>query len=249
MTREKITVEIKAPLATITLNRPEKLNAIDSEMLHALEAAAIRLEGSDEVRAVLLTGAGERAFCVGADLKEWSSLGPVEMWRAWVPLGHRVFGRIAALRQPVIAVINGYALGGGLELAMAADLRLVSEKAELGMPEATIGTAPGWNGSWRLVSLVGPARAKQLVLTGSHIDADTAERWGLVNEVVADESLMQRALEIADRICCHPAPSMQVVKQLIDAACSHSMTSSEALAGAFLMAQSSGESNSQGAPR
>lgn len=244
----KVSVEIEGPVATVTLDRPEKLNALDPEMLRGLEDAAARLEVSDRVRAIVLTGAGGRAFCVGADTKAWAALEPAEMWRRWVPLGHRVFGRLAALRQPVVAAINGYALGGGLELAMAADLRLASEGAEVGMPEATIGTAPGWGGSRRLVSLVGPARAKQMVLTGERVSAKTAERWGLVNEVVPDGFLERRALEVAGRISSHPAPSVQVAKQLIDAAAAtqHSMAVSEALAGAFLAAQSAKESDAEG---
>jgi enoyl-CoA hydratase len=246
---DKILVQIEARVATIKLNRPEKLNAIDSEMLDGLEAAAARIDGSDEVRAVVLAGAGERAFSVGADIKAWSSLEPLEMWRWWVRVGHRVFARLASLRQPLIAAIDGYALGGGLELAMAADLRLASERAELGMPEATIGTAPGWNGSQRLVSLVGPARAKQLVLTGARIDAKTAERWGLVNKVVSDGSLMEHAQRLAGEISSHPPLSVQVGKQLIDAAISHSVASSEALAGSLLATHGEGQAYSRGSRR
>jgi enoyl-CoA hydratase len=239
---DKILAEVEAPIAVVTLNRPQKLNALDPEMLDGLETVAARLEDSAEVRAVVLTGAGERAFSVGADIGAWSSLEPLEMWRWWIRTGHRVFERLASLRQPVIAAIDGFALGGGLELAMAADLRLASERSELGMPEATIGTIPGWAGTQRLPSLVGAARAKQLVLTGARIDAAAAERWGLVNEVAPDGSLMERAMTLAGEIASHPPLSVQVGKQLIDAADGQrTATASEALAGALLASHKNGE--------
>src|SRR4029079_5150837 len=122
-------------IATITLNRPEKLNAIDSAMLAQLDAIAGEIERRDDLRVVLLTGAGERAFSVGADINAWSALAPLDMWRRWVREGHRVFARLARLRQPLIAALNGYAFGGGLELALAADIRLAAAEAEFALPE------------------------------------------------------------------------------------------------------------------
>ncbi len=236
---DKILAEVEAPIAVVTLNRPEKLNALDPEMLDGLERVTARLEDSVEVRAVVLTGAGERAFCVGADIGAWTSLEPLEMWRWWIRTGHRVFERLASLRQPVIAAIDGFALGGGLELAMAADLRVASERSELGMPEATIGTIPGWAGTQRLPSLVGVARAKQMVLTGARIDAAVAEHWGLVNEVVPDRSLMERSVSLAREISSHPPLSVQVAKQLIDSSDGQrSATASEALASGLLASHS-----------
>src|SRR5919202_6136056 len=139
----KILLEVDGPVTTITLNRPEKLNAIDPEVLALLEDACARLDHEQDVRVVLLTGAGERAFCVGADINAWSSLDPLQMWRWWVRDGHRVFARIARLRQPVIAVLNGYTFGGGLELALAADLRVAAEEIDLAQPEVQIVYVPG----------------------------------------------------------------------------------------------------------
>lgn len=238
---EKVLLSVDDAIATITLNRPEKLNAIDPEMLAQLEAAVARLEREEGVRAVLLTGAGERAFCVGADVNAWSALQPLEMWRWWIRDGHRVFARLAALRQPVIAALNGYTFGGGLELALAADLRVAAEGVTLRLPEVTLGTAPGWAGTQRLPVLIGPARAKQMILAAAPVDAATAERWGLVNEVTPRESVMARARELAATIAANAPLSVQMAKQLIDGALDvASGATLEALAGALLAASEDG---------
>jgi enoyl-CoA hydratase len=205
-------------IATLTLNRPDKLNAINMAMLTALEETIAQLEGDQAVRVVLLTGAGERAFSAGADITAWSALEPLDMWRGWIRDGHRVFGHLARLRQPVIAALNGYTFGGGLELALAADIRLAAEHAELAFPEVKVGTVPAWTGSQRLPALIGPARAKQMIFSGARLDAVTAERWGLVNEVVPREALMGRAGELAAEIAAQAPIAVQVAKQLIDGA-------------------------------
>ncbi|MEA2525408.1 MAG: hypothetical protein QOF73_2635, partial [Thermomicrobiales bacterium] len=197
MSDDRVLLAIDGAIATITLNRPDKLNALDPAMLDRLEAIIHQLDRDTNVRVVLLTAAGDRAFCVGADITAWSTLDPLDMWRRWVRDGHRVFDRLAHLRQPTIAVLNGYTFGGGLELAMAADLRLAADGIEFAAPEVKIGTLPGWGGTQRLPQLVGVARAKQLIFTGARIDAATAERWGLVNEVLPRDALMARAHAIA----------------------------------------------------
>ncbi len=233
MTQQKIHLALDGPIATVTLDRPDKLNALDPEMLAGLEAAVAQVEQAEDARVVLLTGAGERAFCVGADINAWAALEPLDMWRWWIRDGHRVFGRLAGLRQPVIAVLNGYTFGGGLELALAADVRLAAEGIELAMPEVKIGTVPGWGGTQRLPALIGPARAKQMILTGARIDAGKAERWGLVNEVFPREALMDEALAMANEIAQNAPISVQMAKQLIDGADSEASTVLEALAGAL----------------
>jgi enoyl-CoA hydratase len=197
-------------------------------MLARLEAIAAELEQNRDVRVVLLTGHG-RAFCVGADIYAWSALEPLQMWRQWIRDGHRVFDRIAHLPQPVIAVLNGYTFGGGLELALAADLRLAAEGIQLALPEVTLGTIPGWAGTQRLPALIGAARAKQMIFTGQRVDASTAERWGLVNEVISAETLMERAREIAETIARNAPVAVQLSKQLIDGA-GHNGATLEALA-------------------
>ena len=216
-TTEKILVAMDGPVTTITLNRPEKLNALDLDMLAGLEDAVARIDDDTACRVVVLAAAGERAFCAGADIGAWSALEPIDMWRVWVRRGHRIFDRLAGLRQPVIAAIEGIAFGGGLELAMACDLRVASETAAFALPEVTIATMPGWGGTRRLPALVGPARAKQMIFTGARIDAATAERWGLVNACVAPAELAAEARAMADAIAANAPLSVQTAKQAIDA--------------------------------
>ncbi|MFL5801634.1 MAG: enoyl-CoA hydratase/isomerase family protein [Roseiflexaceae bacterium] len=230
---ENILHTIDGHIATIILNRPDKLNAIEPAMLARLEEIAGEIEQRDDVRVVLLTGAGERAFSVGADINAWSSLQPLDMWRRWVRDGHRVFARLAQMRQPLIAALNGYTFGGGLELALVADIRLAAAEAAFALPEVTIATVPGWAGTQRLPALIGPARAKQLIFSGARIDAATAERWGLVNEVVPRAELLDRARSLAEKIAANAPISVQIAKQVIDGAGSAACAALEALAGAL----------------
>jgi len=217
MSHSKIELHIAGFIATITLNRPEKLNALDPDMMNQLEACIIELEENQNVRVILLTGAGNKAFCVGADINAWSALEPLAMWRQWIRMGHRIFNRLAALPQPVFAVLNGYTLGGGLELALAADLRIAADTAQLAMPEVTIGTIPGWTGSQRLPELIGISRAKQMIFTGNRIPASKAEQWGLVNEVFPADKLLDKANSLASTIVENSPVAVQLAKQLINA--------------------------------
>jgi enoyl-CoA hydratase len=213
----RILIERDAAIVTLTLNRPDKLNAIDSAMLDALGEALDAIERDPEVRAVILTGAG-RAFSAGADIKEWTALTPLEFTRSWGLRGHDLFDRLAALAPPVVAAINGVAFGGGLELALCADIRIASKEARLGLPEVTIAALPGWGGTQRLPRLIGPGRAKHMILTGEPIDALRAEAWGLLSEVVAADALLPRAKELAARIAANAPLAVQASKRLIDAA-------------------------------
>ena len=231
---ENILLSIEAPLATITLNRPDKLNALSPEMLIALETALAEIEARRDVYAVIVTGAGERAFCVGADIKAWGALEPLDMWRQWIRDGHRVFDRLARLRQPTIAALNGFTLGGGLELALACDIRLAAESVRLVQPEVNIGTIPGWGGTQRLPQIIGAGRAKQMIFSGARIDASTAERWGLVNEVVPPDQLLNRSRELAAQIASNAPLSVQFAKQAIDGGLGAATGATlEALAGAL----------------
>lgn len=216
----QILFEIHDTIATLTLNRPEKLNALSLAMLEQIEAAIAALENHRDVRVVIVTGAGERAFCVGADVNEWGQLitdDPLAMWRVWDRTGHRIFERLARLHLPTLAAINGLALGGGLELALACDLRIAAEHAEFAMPEVKIGTQPGWLGSQRLPTLIGIARAKQMIFTGARISARIAERWGLVNEVVPREQLIARAHALANDIAANAPLAVQFAKTIVNA--------------------------------
>jgi enoyl-CoA hydratase len=234
MNSDLVQLTIDGQIATVTLNRPEKLNSITPDMLTVLEAIAGELDRDTDVRAVIITGAGERAFSVGADINAWAALQPIEMWRRWVRDGHRVFDALARLRQPTIAALNGYTFGGGLELALACDIRIAAEGIELGSPEVKIGTVPGWGGSQRLTRLIGVARAKQLVFTGGRIDAARAEAWGLVNELVPRDQLPARARELAEEIAANAPISVQIAKQIIDGGLGEGAGPAfEALAGAL----------------
>jgi enoyl-CoA hydratase/carnithine racemase len=162
---------------------------------------------------------------------EWGPLGAMGMWQRWIRDGHRVFDRLARLRQPTVAAIGGIAYGGGLELALACDLRIASDDARFAFPEVTVGAVPGWAGSQRLPRVVGVGRAKQLVLLGQPIDAATAAAWGLVAEVRPPDRLQSRALELARRIAENAPTAVQAAKQLVDAAAGEGLAATlEALA-------------------
>ncbi len=233
MSDDRILLAVDAPIATITLNRPDKLHAIDPPMLSRLEEIVREIDGALDIHVVILTATGDRAFCVGADINAWSALPPLDMWRRWVRTGHRVLDELARLRQPTIAALNGLTLGGGLELALACDLRLAADHVELGSPEVKIGTLPGWAGTRRLAALVGPARAKQLVLTGMRVNAATAAQWGLVNEVVPRADLMARVTALAREIASAAPVAVQLAKQAIDGALGDDPAALEAMAGAL----------------
>ncbi|AGK61187.1 short chain enoyl-CoA hydratase [Archaeoglobus sulfaticallidus PM70-1] len=194
---ERIKLEFVDNIAVLTLNRPEKLNALDSktrtELLQAVE------EVENRARVLIITGSG-KAFAAGADIGELSKRNPLDCIES-AKLGTRLFTKIEEMDIPSIAAINGYALGGGCELAMACDIRVASKKAKFGQPEINIGIIPGAGGTQRLPRLVGVGMAKKLVLTGEIISAEEAYRIGLVDELVDEDKLMDRAMEIARRIC------------------------------------------------
>ena len=225
----RIVLTAEDGVATLTLDRPAKLNAIGPEMLAELARLLAQIDGDHDILAVIITGSGGRAFSVGADVNAWSALEPLDMWRRWIRDGHRVLERLAHLRQPTIAAINGYAFGGGLELALAADIRIGADSAAFALPETKIGTLPGWAGTKRLPEAIGPARAKQMIFSGSRIDAATAERWGLVNEVIALEGLMDRCRLLASEIAANAPVSVQLAKAII----SGDEAAAEAFAGAL----------------
>jgi enoyl-CoA hydratase/carnithine racemase len=239
MSQDNGTVDLRVEdhVAWITLRRPAKLNALSVEMLAMLGTHVAEVDHRQDVRVVVVAAEGERAFSVGADINAWSGLEPLDMWRWWVRDGHRVLQRLASLRQPVIAAIQGLAFGGGLELAMAADMRIASSTAAFAMPEVTIGTLPGWGGTQRLPDLIGTARAKQMIFTGARIDAETAERWGLVNEVVAPADLEERVSQLAQQIAANAPIAVQLAKSAID----HDVSAPEAFAGALAASADDGK--------
>jgi enoyl-CoA hydratase/carnithine racemase len=225
--------EIDGSVARVTLVRPEKLNALDRGMIEALAAAADAIEADPEVRVAILTGEG-KGFCAGGDIAAWGGLEPLDMWRHWVRAGHRAFDRLARLRVPLIAVLNGHALGGGLELAATADFRIAEAQAKLGLPETGIGMVPGWSGTQRLVRRFGSAVVKRLALTGAILEAEEARRQGLVDEVVPKGEGMVRATALAETIAARGPVAVAIAKELINAAeGEESSASVEAMAGAL----------------
>jgi enoyl-CoA hydratase len=218
MSAGTVALQTEGGLATLVLDRPAKQNALTPEMLRELDRHLEALETSDAVGVVVVRGAGERAFCAGADIERFAGLGPVEMWRTWTARGHAVFARLAAMRQPVIAVVHGNAFGGGLELALAADFRVVADHARLGLPEAGLGTVPGWGGTERLVDLVGRARAKEIVLARRIVDGPAAFDWGLATRCVAAGELDAAVSDLATELLAGAPLAVQLAKQLIDAA-------------------------------
>ena len=214
-----VELEITGHLATLTLNRPEKRNAVDPLMLDSLDAHLATLESNSDLRAVILTGTGEKAFSAGADIKAWAALDALGMWKQWIPRGQRILQRLANLRPPVIALLNGYAFGGGLELALACDIRVAASHASFAMPEVKIATVPGWGGTARLSKIIGIARAKAMVLTGSPIDAQTALAWGLVTEVCPLDKLSSVGGELAGAVAKNAPVAVQIAKQMLDGDC------------------------------
>jgi enoyl-CoA hydratase len=198
----------------LTIDRQEALNALNGEVLMELAGAIARIEEKKELRALIITGAG-RSFVAGADI---AAMGPMNMTegRDWGRLGASVFRRIELLEIPTIAAVNGFALGGGCELAMACDLILASEKAKFGQPEVTLGITPGFSGTQRLARRAGVARAKELIFTGDMISAQEAARIGLVNRVTPPEELMNEAKALAARIAANAPLAVKYSKAAID---------------------------------
>jgi enoyl-CoA hydratase len=199
MPYENILLERREAIVTITLNRPKVLNALNRALFAELDAALDEIAADDTIRAVIVTGAGEKAFAAGADIQELTQLSAVEGQRL-ATNGQRIFSKLENLGKPVIAAINGFALGGGCELAMSATLRIASETARLGQPEVKLGLLPGYGASQRLPRLVGKGAALKLLLTAEMISAAEALRIGLVDEVVPAADLLPRAQSLAATI-------------------------------------------------
>lgn len=196
---EHILVDISDGIAVLTLNRPKMLNALNGALLGEVDSALDALAADEAVRAVILTGAGEKAFAAGADIQELAGLSGME-GQALALRGQHIFGKLETLAKPVIAAINGFALGGGCELALASSIRIASDTAKLGQPEVKLGLIPGYGGSQRLPRLVGIGAGLKLLLTGGIIGAEEALRIGLVDEVVPAIELMSRARKLASEI-------------------------------------------------
>ena len=215
MELKNIILEKEGHLATVTINRPKALNALNSETLNDLNTAIDDLENDSNIYCVILTGAGEKSFVAGADIAEMKDL-DAKAGEEFGLLGNKVFRRLENLNKPVIAAVSGFALGGGCELAMSCDIRIASEKAKFGQPEAGLGITPGFGGTQRLPRLVGAGKAKELIYTCAMVKADEALRIGLVNKVVPLENLMDEAKKMAAAIIANAPIAVRTCKDAIN---------------------------------
>lgn len=244
MSYETLRVETTDGVATITVDRPEKRNALNARVRQELLAALDALESDAEARVVVITGAGEKAFVAGADIGEFAGRTPIEQREAME--GRRAFTALADFPRPTIASINGYALGGGCELALACDLRIAARSARLGQPEVNLGILPGGGGTQRLPRLVGMGRAMRIILTGELIDAEEAERIGLVDEVVDDDRLHARTRELAASIARHSPVALKLIKQAVRASAEMPLTAGLALERELFITAFSSEDRTEG---
>ncbi|MCX7912303.1 MAG: enoyl-CoA hydratase-related protein [Dehalococcoidales bacterium] len=224
MTYQTLLYEKKDGIGIVTINRPQSLNALNTTVYNELYDVFEKIENDDEVRVVVLTGAGEKAFAAGSDVSEMANMNTLEIQK-FIATIRRASDRIYTLSKPTIAAISGYALGGGNELAMCCDLRIASEKARFGQPEINLGLIPGAGGTQRLPRLVGVAKAKEMIFFGDMIDAATALSWGLVNRVVPPEKLMEEALAWAGRLAAKSAPVLAMAKLAINTGVDTDITS------------------------
>jgi enoyl-CoA hydratase len=212
---DAITVGYESRVAVLTLNGPERLNAIGTPTLECLDAILVDLDNDDDVGALVITGAG-KAFSAGADIAEFSAFQRPAEFAAFIHHFTDTYARLQRLPKPCVAAINGMAFGGGLELALACDLRVAATSARLGVPEIKLGLLPGAGGTARLTRMLPPGIAKQLLLTGDPMRAADAHRFGLVNEIVEDANTLSRAVELASAMATLPAPALAAAKRLVD---------------------------------
>lgn len=217
MNYENILLDKKESILTISVNRPNQLNALNLATIQELHHAFSEADADSDTRAIIITGGGTRAFVAGADIKEFAHF-DVEQGKTLAKNGHDLlFDFIENLSTPVIAAINGFALGGGLELAMAAHFRVASENAKMGLPEVSLGVIPGYGGTQRLAQLVGKGRAMELILTANMLTADEAKECGLVNHVVAQEELLSLAEKLANKIASNSSTAISAAIETVNA--------------------------------
>jgi len=228
MTFKLILYEKSERVATITLNRPEALNAFSKEVVEEVSQALEDAKNDENIRVVVLTGAGEKAFSAGADIKAMIGMNAIKA-RELSLMGEKLCLALENLEKPVIAALNGYAVGGGLEVAMSCDLRIASENARVGQTEINIGLIPGWGGTQRLTRLIGRTKAKELVFTGRMIDAKTAEQLGILNMVVPADKLKETVRQFALDLTTKAPVAIRVAKALINKGADESLDSALAL--------------------
>jgi enoyl-CoA hydratase len=216
MSYKNLLIESKGPLAIITINRPDKLNALNADTINELNIAFSGFKTNNSIKAIILTGSGEKAFVAGADISELNKLDMIS-GKEFAEKGQSVFSLIESLDKPVIAAVNGFALGGGCELALSCHIRLASENAKFGQPEVNLGIIPGYGGTQRLAGLINPGRAMEYILTGEMIDAQEALRIGLVNKVYPQSDLMVKAQEMGNKIISKARNAVRLVIKAVTA--------------------------------
>ncbi|MDO6964628.1 enoyl-CoA hydratase/isomerase family protein [Rhizobium alvei] len=236
MSSGTVKITLEGPVAILTLSRPEKLNALDLDMLSALSSAADEIEANPAVRAAILTGEG-KGFSAGGDIKAWAGMQPQEFGHAWVRHGHRVFERLATLRMPLVAALNGHALGGGLELAGIADIRIAENHIRIGLPETGLGMVPGWSGTQRLVKRFGAQLVRRMALGGEIFSAQEACTLGLVDAVVETGGSVDAARAYAMRIADRGPAALEITKMMIAMANGEDNGSAAEALGSILVAK------------
>jgi enoyl-CoA hydratase len=232
MEYQNLLLEINGPAAIVKINRPDKLNALDIKTMAELKAVFSELQSRDEVRGIIVTGSGEKAFIAGADISELNKLDALG-GKEFSYKGQEVFNLIQHSDKPVIAAVNGFALGGGCELALACHIRIASENAKFGQPEVNLGIIPGYGGTQRLTRLINPGRAMEMILTGDLIDAAEALRIGLVNKVYPLSELPDRAMELCNKIAAKGRDAVRLSINAINAAQEVSLSEGQNLEAGF----------------
>ena len=217
MELENVLIDTKDRIQLITINRPNQLNALNKKTIQELNYAFLNAEKNENVRVIILTGSGQKAFVAGADIKEFASFS-IENGKKLAAQGQDLlFNIIENLSKPVIAAVNGFALGGGLELAMSAHIRIASDNAKLGLPEVSLGVIPGYGGTQRLAQLVGRGKAFEMIMTAGMITAVEAQKWGLINQVTNQEELITEAEKIALKICSNSGTAIAAAIRSVNA--------------------------------
>jgi enoyl-CoA hydratase len=217
MALENITTEVKDQVLIITINRQDKLNALNKQTIEELHEVFVDAENDKDIRALIITGAGTKAFVAGADIAEFANYS-IEQGKQLSSIGHfKIFNFIENYSKPVIAAVNGFALGGGLELAMACHMRVASSNAKMGLPEVSLGVIPGYGGTQRLAQLVGKGKAFEMITTADMLNAEDAYKWGLVNYVTTQEELLNKCFEITSKIITKSPVAIRTAIKVINA--------------------------------